>query len=384
MGNTLFLPILYSELFRMSNGLDLVLGSSSIGTRVHSRRRVGNEACESIDSSESSLDLTAEIEQLRNATVGEVLPSPGGDRFSLVCLLSVIGVEEVANWIMRFRHPDEVTIQIPGPFDRVSDFELGEIPVYAVISHSDYPSGRDMVEQLLELPLEHRKVSFLVSDEALDRCSVRGVMSGSRGDEALAKYKKALEAMSARKAAAKRTAPVEDEEVQFVGSTRRQATTVTAPSSSKKKSKVSGSALKSSPPVSDNWSKVLANLNAKVFPLTPACLASDGDSSMVIRSLQVDALTAQQREEKDAVLAKESEIKDLKLEAQNQEEALERVAAENASLLKQLEDKEEDICELRYAAEVFDNEKAMAVNGAKVVAHWELMREWLHRHTDSW
>ena len=111
-------------------------------------------------------------------------------------------------------------------------------------------------------------------------------MSGSRGDEALAEYKKALEAMSARKAAAKRTAPVEDEEVQFVGSTRRQATTVTAPSSSKKKSKVSGSALKSSPPVSDNWSKVLANLNAKVFPLTPACLASDGDSSMVIRSLQ--------------------------------------------------------------------------------------------------
>ena len=41
-----------------------------------------------------------------------------------------------------------------------------------------------------------------------------------------------------------------------------------------------------------------------------------------------------------------------------------------------MEDKEEDICELRYAAEVFDDEKAMAVNGTKVVACWELMREW--------
>ena len=106
----------------------------------------------------------------------------------------------------------------------------------------------------------------------------------------MAEYKKSLKAMSARKAAAKRTAPVEDEEVQCVGGSRRQETIVTAPSSSKKKSKVSVFALKSSPPVSDNWSKVLANLNAKVFPLTPACLASDGDSSMAIRSLQGDLL----------------------------------------------------------------------------------------------
>ena len=130
----------------MTNGLDLVLGSSSIGTRVHLRRRVGNEACESMVFSESSLDLTAEIEELRNATVREVLPSPGGDRFSLVCLLSVIGVEEVANWIMRFRHPDEVTIRIPGPFDRVLDFELGKIPVYAGFFESGF---KDQVPSLV-------------------------------------------------------------------------------------------------------------------------------------------------------------------------------------------------------------------------------------------
>ncbi|KAF3523464.1 hypothetical protein F2Q69_00048422 [Brassica cretica] len=99
---------------------------------------------------------------------------------------------------------------------------------------------------------------------------------------------------------------------------------------------------------------------------------------------EVNALTAQLREGKGAVLAKEKEIRDLKLAVQNQEEAMERVTMENASLQKQLEDKEEDICELRYAAKVFHTEKAMAVNGAKVVVCWELMREWLRHQTDSW
>ncbi|KAF2604798.1 hypothetical protein F2Q70_00025800 [Brassica cretica] len=240
-----------------------------VGTRVHSRRRVGKEACESMDSSESSLDVTAEIKELRNAAVGEAPPPPGGDRFSPVGPLSIIGVEEVANWRKKFRLPDDVIIRIPGPFDRVSDFELVKIspgqlnhpswriliamqslgdlegftvgvaevpycyfvsplnggefryhlhprgkalpvrelskaerkrcPVFegcwtlkftfmpflgfsptwcaADISRSDYSSGRDTIEQLLELPLERREVSFLVSDEALDRCSIRGVMS---------------------------------------------------------------------------------------------------------------------------------------------------------------------------------------------------------------
>ena len=66
------------------------------------------------------------------------------------------------------------------------------------------------------------------------------MISGSRGNEALAEYKKALEAMSARKAAVKRIAPVEDEEVQFVGSCRRRMAAVVAPSSSKKRFRASG------------------------------------------------------------------------------------------------------------------------------------------------
>ena len=45
------------------------------------------------------------------------------------------------------------------------------------VSRLDYPSGRDTIEQLLELPLERLEVLFLVSDEELDRCSIRGKLS---------------------------------------------------------------------------------------------------------------------------------------------------------------------------------------------------------------
>ncbi|KAF3593595.1 hypothetical protein DY000_02023416 [Brassica cretica] len=278
----------------------------------------------------------------RNAAVGEAPPPPGGNRLSPVGPLSVIGVEEVINWRKKFRLPGDVTIRIPGPFDKVSDFELGredlpwtaesslleDLDSYAESRYHLHPrgkvfpmqeiskaerkrcpvfegcwtskfafmsfprfsptwcaAGRDTIEQLLELPLKRCEVSFLVSDEALDRCSIRGLMSGSKGDEALAEYKKALEAMSARRAAVKRTAPVEDEEVQFVGSSRHQVTAAVAPSSSKKKSKASGSVPKTPSPAPFDWSAVLSNLNAKAFPLVPARLSLDGDSFAATRSL---------------------------------------------------------------------------------------------------
>ena len=61
-----------------------------------------------------------------------------------------------------------------------------------------------------------------------------GEMSGSKGDEALAEYKKAFEVMSARKAAPKRAASVEDDvEVQIIRSSKRQVGAAAVPSSSK-------------------------------------------------------------------------------------------------------------------------------------------------------
>ena len=91
-----------------------------------------------------------------------------------------------------------------------------------------------------------------------------GDMSGSKGDKALAEYKKALEKMSARKTASKRAAPIEDDEVQVVSSTRRATA---APSSSKKKSKASDSSPKDSPPAHFDWAALVTRLNSEVFPL---------------------------------------------------------------------------------------------------------------------
>lgn len=42
------------------------------------------------------------------------------------------------------------------------------------ISRADFSSGRHVIEQLLGLPVDRREISFLVSEEALDRCSIRG------------------------------------------------------------------------------------------------------------------------------------------------------------------------------------------------------------------
>ncbi|KAH0883918.1 hypothetical protein HID58_060014 [Brassica napus] len=98
----------------------------------------------------------------------------------------------------------------------------------------------------------------------------------------------------------------------------------------------------------------------------------------------MDALTSQLHEEKDKVLAREKEIRDLQFKVKNQEDAGVLAASENVALRGQLEELIEEHCGLKHAEETFDAEKAMAVNGAKVVARRELMREWLNQQTDKW
>ncbi|KAF3607091.1 hypothetical protein DY000_02047839 [Brassica cretica] len=203
--------------------------------------------------------------------------------------------------------------------------------------------GEKTIRQVLELPIERRQVPLLVSREALERCSIWR-------EDALAEYKRALEVMSAKKAAPKRAAPNETEDEVSPSSSGDQAT-------------------------------VLANLNTKIFPLTPVVLP-EGDSSASNHIIQSDLLEL--REEKDNFLAKEKEIKTLKPKVRDQDEACSLAAAENVSLREQLERREEEVCDLRFTTETFDVEKTMAVSGAIVVTRWELMREWLNHRTDSW
>ena len=96
---------------------------------------------------------------------------------------------------------------------------------------------------------------------------------------------------------------------------------------------------------------------------------------------EMDALASQLREEKVVALAKDKEIKALRLKARNQENWQKR---KNVSLRGQLKNREEELNDLKDTSETFEAEKAMVVNGAKVMARWELMREWLNGQTDSW
>ena len=48
----------------------------------------------------------------------------------LVGSLSIIRVEEVASWREKYQLSDDVDIRVMGPIDRVSDFDVDEVPVY--------------------------------------------------------------------------------------------------------------------------------------------------------------------------------------------------------------------------------------------------------------
>ncbi|KAF3509000.1 hypothetical protein F2Q69_00006446 [Brassica cretica] len=165
-------------------------------------------------------------------------------------------------------------------------------------------------------------------------------MSGSKGEEALAEYKRALEVRSVKKAAPKRAAPSETgDEVQFIRSNKGRATVPA--SSSKNKLKASGSTPKVSPSSLGDPAMVLANINTKAM----SQLFHLGERMDDHASLKADlaALTSQLREEKDNVIAKEEEIKTLKLKVRDQDEAGSFAAAENVSLREQLGRREEEI-----------------------------------------
>ncbi|KAH0862686.1 hypothetical protein HID58_079897 [Brassica napus] len=79
------------------------------------------------------------------------------------------------------------------------------------VPSTDSSLGKRTTERVLKLPIERRQVPFLVSREALERCSIWG----SKGEEALAEYKRAFEVISAKMIAPKRAAPSENDDEVF-------------------------------------------------------------------------------------------------------------------------------------------------------------------------
>ncbi|KAF3596542.1 hypothetical protein DY000_02022282 [Brassica cretica] len=322
--------------------------SSSIGSRVRSSKVKDAVALtESMNSSDSSLDLTAEVEDPKAIVARNVSPVAEGNLYPPIGPPSVIGVEEVADWRVKYKLPADAIIRVPGPDDRVSDFCVDEVPVCEGYFESGFrdrvPSLVAKISETLEIspgqlnPPRARnrgaRVFVFLFCFSFKRRRMEGFspiweledlprVDYSSGKETIEQVLrlpierrqfpllvskaalmrcsiwgemsgskgdealagyKALEVMSAKKSAPKRAAPVEDDEVQFLRSCKRLTVTTTAHSSSKKKSKASGS----SPSASYDWATVLTNLNMKVFPLTPVLLASKEDSSVAVQSLQV-------------------------------------------------------------------------------------------------
>ena len=122
--------------------------SSSIGSRVGSSKVKDAVAPSvSMDSSDSSMDLTAEVEDPKAIVARNVSPVAEGNRYPPIGPPSVIGVKEVADWRMKYNLPADVIIRVPGPEDRVSDFGVDEVPVYK--GYFDSGSG---IESLLWWP----------------------------------------------------------------------------------------------------------------------------------------------------------------------------------------------------------------------------------------
>ena len=142
---------------RMKSKPDLSLDFSSIGCRIRSKKeRSSVGSSESMDFSGSSLDLTAEVENLSRKVVDLGPSSAEVCEFPLVGPLSSIGVNEVANWRAKYHLSDDVVIRIPGPIDRFSDFEVDEVPVYEVFFESGF---RDQVPSLVAKVSEALEIS---------------------------------------------------------------------------------------------------------------------------------------------------------------------------------------------------------------------------------
>ena len=99
---------------------------------------------------------------------------------------------------------------------------------------------------------------------------------------------------------------------------------------------------------------------------------------------EIEDLKHQVSGERDQRAARELEIHDLKDNVKDLEKVAEASSADTLATSQKNQELEEEIDALRAVAETFQFEMVMAVNGARVVARWELMREWLRKQSARW
>ncbi|KAH0898835.1 hypothetical protein HID58_048403 [Brassica napus] len=242
--------------------------------------------------------------------------------------------------------------------------------------------------------------------------STSGDMSGGVTNDPFAAYQEAVKVMSAKKGSGSRSAS--GDEVMITGSRRSPVVKLEpSPSLSGKRPKSGGVTTRSAQQSADiarsagSLATALSNLHLNDGSVLPI-----GDSSEVIQVLQggllrtvsqlhhlgerlsdegmlvlreeVEVLKRQVSGEKEQCVAREFEIRDLKEKVKDLEKVAEAPSADALTVNQKNKELEEDIEVLKAAAETFKFEMVMAVNGARVVARWELMREWLRKQSAQW
>ncbi|KAH0858899.1 LOW QUALITY PROTEIN: hypothetical protein HID58_087160, partial [Brassica napus] len=270
---------------------------------------------------------------------------------------------------------------------------------FIVGTHPAPSEGEKAVLWARQLPADRRQVNFLVSETVLRRRD----MSGGVTNDPFAAYQEAAKVMSAKKGSSIGSAS--RDEVMITGSRRSPVVKLEPfPSLPGKRPKSGGVTTRSA-----HLATALSNLNLNVFPQDGTVLPI-GDSSEVIQVLQggllrtvsqlyhlgerlsdegllvlreeVEVLKRQVSGEKEQRVAREFEIRNLKEKVKDLEKVAEASSADALAMNQKNQEMEEDIEALKAAAETFKFDMVMAVNGARVVARRELMREKQSAHWD--
>ena len=99
---------------------------------------------------------------------------------------------------------------------------------------------------------------------------------------------------------------------------------------------------------------------------------------------EIEDLKRQVLGERNQRAARELEVHDLKDKVKDLEKVAKASSADALTASQKNQELGEEIDVLKAVAETFKFEMVMAVNGARVVARWELMREWLRKQNAQW
>ncbi|KAJ4885571.1 Uncharacterized protein Rs2_35664 [Raphanus sativus] len=259
-------------------------------------------------------------------------------------------------------------------------------------THSAPVEGECNVLQARKLPLEQRRVTHLLSPEVLHRSKLWEDKTEGSPEDPMVAFKKAMDAISARRDSSSRNASGDGATTS--GNKRRMIRRSSDSSPSRVGRPREGVSTRSQRLsltgfLFEGLSDVLSDLKANLFAWMQA-LPLDKDSPGIIQQVQSELLqgssmnrdevlelSRQLSEENSRHVAKELELRYLQAKIRAIEGSVEIASAESLQLSREKQELEETIVELRTEAETSKNMTTMAVNSARIVARWEVEREWL-------